>query len=74
MAPRAGRLSRAPSPFGRDTDVRVPGRGTFTSLLLALGTVLLLFLVGVGVVLTYIGATQDAENEAREGASTWSTD
>lgn len=56
------------SPFHREPKPRVPGRGRFTSLLIALGTIALLVLAGIGVVFIYDEAVEDAPTEVAE---TW---
>ncbi len=53
-----------PSPFRRDSRVRVPGRGAFTSVLLAIATIGFIFFTGVAVVLIYHHAATGGAREA----------
>jgi hypothetical protein len=66
MAAHSESFPHAPSPFRRATRPSIPGRGAFSSVMLALGTITLLMLGGVFIVLTYLAAVEDAPREAAE--------
>lgn len=66
MASRSESFPHAPSPFRSASRVSIPGRGRFTSAVLALGVIALMMLVGVLVVFTYLEAVEDAPQEAIE--------
>jgi hypothetical protein len=66
MASRSESVPHAPSPFRSASRVSIPGRGRFTSTLLALGVIALMVLAGVLVIFTYLHAVEDAPREAAE--------
>lgn len=66
MASRSHSFPNAPSPFRSASRVSLPGRGRFASVMLALGTILLMIVAGVLVVFTYLEAVEDAPREAAE--------
>lgn len=58
--------SRVSTPFKRASKVRVPGRGRFTSVMMALAVIGLIFAAGFLVVFIYTQTTEDAPHRATQ--------